>query len=264
MMTGPSMWLWWFARRSPARRDRCRCSRPSTRIHANTRASGRIQVGRLHAADRARRPRSVPRREVDRLGRRRVARRRALDERAQLRRRRAPRRTRLRRCASETRPRAPPSARRARASSGPAPRASSPATDRRGRRTSRPAPRARRRPPRPARGAAAARHPVADRRALQLPRAFGARQLGLGPDQRAADLLMIGELRVRLRGRPRRRRRPGRARAPRARAPRVPMRHADDRRVAHAGDAGSARARRLPERRSALRASRSFPSCGRG
>ena len=41
------------------------------------------------------------------------------------------------------------------------------------------------------RGAAPRLHPLANRRALEFPRAFGARQLGLGPHQRAPDLLMI-------------------------------------------------------------------------
>src|SRR6478672_1800104 len=44
----------------------------------------------------------------------------------------------------------------------------------------------------------AALHPIPDRRPLQLARAVGARQLGVRPDQRAADLLMIVELRIRL------------------------------------------------------------------
>ena len=67
-----------------ARRDRADARAPRRAVHAND-ARQRQDPGRqADAADRARRPRPVPRREVDRLGRRRVARRRALDERAQL------------------------------------------------------------------------------------------------------------------------------------------------------------------------------------
>ena len=46
-MTGASMWLWWFAAKMTGPFVSIACSRPSTRIQAKTRASGRSQVGRL-------------------------------------------------------------------------------------------------------------------------------------------------------------------------------------------------------------------------
>ena len=155
MITGPSMWLWWFARRSPGRRDRAGARalrRAATRTRA--RAAGSRSAG-SRGGRRARASARFHDGKVDRLGRRRVARRRALDERAQLPEIARARRTRPRRCASGTRPRARPSARRDRASSARAPRASSAATrslaagvfrDQRGERVGRPAA--------PARGAA--------------------------------------------------------------------------------------------------------------
>ena len=80
---------------------------------------------------------------------------------------------------------------------------------RRARRTSRPARPAIVGAGRTARRAAAALHPVANRRALQLARALGARQLALGPDERAADPLVIARAARSPRGRPRRRSTPG-------------------------------------------------------
>ena len=75
------------------------------------------------AADGACRPRSVPRRKLDRLEAAAPALSALLDDRRAGRTDRALRRTRARRCACRTRPRAPPSARPVRASSGQARRA---------------------------------------------------------------------------------------------------------------------------------------------
>ena len=70
------MWLWWLAAKMTGPSQIARGARALRRASTRTAApSGRIHVGRLDAPDRARRPRPVPRREVHRLGRRRVARR---------------------------------------------------------------------------------------------------------------------------------------------------------------------------------------------
>ena len=194
--------------------------------HPREHARERQDPGRqADAADRARRPRSVPRREVDRLGRRRVARRRAARPasaagRCRARRQNAPSSMRVWNASSSATISSTRSSELSPSSSSVVVRR----RDRRGRRTSRRSAASASAPACDERGARAARHPVADRRALQLARAFGARQLRLRPDQRAPDLLVIVELRVRLRARPRRHRCPARARAPRARA--LPIRSA--------------------------------------
>ncbi len=72
-----------------------------------------------------------------------------------------------------------------------------------------------------ARRGAAVLDPLADRGALELARAVGARQLGLGPDERAADLLMVVELGVGLAHHRVRVDRRVRGPAPRARALRI-------------------------------------------
>ena len=117
----------------------------------------------------------------------------------------------LRRCASGTRPRAPPSARRARASSGRAPRSSSSAQTSRGRRESRD-----QRRERVAAGSALGRASAPPlrthsriARALQLARAFGARQLRLGPHDRRAGSSDDRRAARSPRARPRPGRRPG-------------------------------------------------------
>ena len=98
---------------------------------------------------------------------------------------------------------------------------------------------------------AAGIHPVANDRSLEFARPLRPRQLLLGPDQRAANFLVIGQFRVGLpddgldvRAAFEYQRR--RARVPRCRFARRRPPHREPRRCA------SARARRLPERHSAL------------
>ena len=200
-----------------------RCSRPSTRIYANTRASGRIQVACDSRRISRTGQRAVPRREVDRLvdlgvcgaacstsalaDRRASARlgeARLVDARLEPILERHHQLDALERAeaqllerVSRRRPARPRANRASSASSG------SP----------------------PLRGAAAAA-PVATQSRiaapLQLPRAFGARQLAAGPDRDAADALMILQPRVGVADDALRRRRPARAPAPRARAPVAP------------------------------------------
>ena len=207
------MWLWWLA---------AKITGPSMRVemlaaldaHPREDPRERQDPGRqADAPERARRPAtgSSAGKSTGSAGAH-AADGRLLDERPQLRRRRALRRTRLRRCASETRLRAPPSARRARASSSPS--SSSVVV---GDTSARPAylrDERRQRDRCPARTGCGApplfTHSRIDR-ALQLPRAFGARQLRLRPDERAPDPLMIRELPRWRRGRRRRDRRRDRA-----------------------------------------------------
>ena len=178
------MWLWWLAAKITGA---SMALEMLAALDADPREDARERQNPGRQADApngARRPAAVPRGKVHRLGGRRARGRLPLDERAQLGQVLALRRTRPRRCASETRPRARPSARPARASSGRARRASSP-----GARSPRPACFATSAaslsvPVRDEARRAAALHPVANRRALQLARAFGSRQLRLRPDQR--------------------------------------------------------------------------------
>ena len=197
MITGPSMMaLMVRRRRSPARRVRAGARGLRRAVHANSPRQRQDPGRQADAPDRTRRPRdSTTGNSTGSAGR--VARRRLLDE---------------RRAAADD-PRASanaPSSMRVWNASSSATISSTRSSElspssssvvvgarfvapgvlgdqRRERVAARAATRRRR---------AAALHPVADGRPLQLARAFGPRQFRLGPHQRAADLLVIVELRV--------------------------------------------------------------------